>query len=214
MDLLSAIWKVKNGLQCQLSFIHVHGHQDAGQPTVLEWDATLNVEMDTQAKRKIKDTPEAVSYEIPFEGWSCYIGTRKIIKQWQLTLREHLNRNPLCQHWQCKKKFGKSASDQVDWTLVGWAMTETGWSWRKWVTRFTSGEFAHGVNMWQWKFWMSSKCPCCSQEVEDKTHIIWCPSESAKKCWTDALGELKDWLQTAQTDPQLVEVIISGLQGW
>jgi len=29
-DLLSAIQKVKNGLQCQLSFIHVCGHQDAG----------------------------------------------------------------------------------------------------------------------------------------------------------------------------------------
>jgi len=60
-------------------------------------------------QKEIKDTPEAISYEIPFEGWSCYIGTRKIIKQWQLTLREHLNGNPLCQHWQHKQKFGKSA---------------------------------------------------------------------------------------------------------
>jgi len=30
----------------------------------------------------------------------------------------------------------------------------------------------------------------------------------------DVVGNLKDWLQTARTDPQLVEVIISGLQGW
>jgi len=28
------------------------------------------------------------------------------------------------------------------------------------------------------------------------------------------LAKLKDWLQTANTDPQLVKVIIGGLQGW
>jgi len=117
-DLLSAIRKVKTGIKCHLSFKHVCGHQDVGQPMVLEQDATLIMEMDTQAKRKIEDTPEAVSYEIPFEGWLCYIGTRKIIKQCQLTLWEHINGKPICQHWQCKHKFGTSASDQVDWTSV------------------------------------------------------------------------------------------------
>jgi len=91
---------------------------------------------------------------------------------------------------------------------------EVGWSQRKWVTKFTSGEFMHRVNMQHWQFQTSSKCPCCSQELEDKIHIIRCLSELARKCWMDMLAKLKDWLQTAKTDPQLAEVIISGLQGW
>jgi len=118
MDLISAIHKVKNRLKSQLIFKHVHRHQDTGQAMALEWDATLNVEMDTWAKGKIEDTAGPALYTIPFEGWTCYIGSRKIIKQWQLTLWEHINKKQLCQHWQQKQKFGNRVSDQVDWTLV------------------------------------------------------------------------------------------------
>jgi len=147
MDLISAIRKVKEGLKCKLIFKHVRGHQDAGQATALERDATLNVEMDLRAKAKLADTARPGSPEVPFEGWMSYIGPRKIIKQWQLTLREHINGNVLCNHWQHKRRFGRGESEQVDWTSVRQAMTEVRWNRQKWVTKFTSGEFAHGVNM-------------------------------------------------------------------
>jgi len=120
--------------------------------------------MDLRAKAKLVDTAGLALHVIPFEGWMCYIGSRKIIKQWQLTLWEHINGNKLCQHWQCKQRFGRGASKQVDWTSIRQAMTEVGWSRRKWVTKFTSGEFPHGANMQRWHFRTSSKCPQCSQE--------------------------------------------------
>jgi len=158
-DLISAIRKVKEGLKCQIIFKHVRGHQDTGQATALERDANLNVEMDLRAKAKLADTARPGSPEVPFEGWTSYIGSRKIIKQWQLTLQEHINGKVLCKHWHHKRRFGTGASEQVDWTSVRRAMTEVRWSRRKWVTKFTSGEFAHGVNMQRWHFQTSSKCP-------------------------------------------------------
>ena len=85
---------------------------------VLERDATLNVEMDAWAKAKIEDTAGLATYEIPFESWMCYIRGTKIIKQWQLTLREHINGKPICNYWQWKKRFRGGAADQVDWALV------------------------------------------------------------------------------------------------
>ncbi len=139
---------------------------------------------------------------------------QKIIKQWQLTLWEHINGNALCTHWNCKQRFGRGVSEQVDWTSVSQAMMEVRWSRRKWVTKFTLGEFSHGANMQRWHFCMSSKCPQCSQEREDKKHIIRCPAKSAKKCWTEAMAKIKNWLKQEKTDPQLAEAIIDGLQGW
>jgi len=55
---------------------------------VLGWDATLNVKMDLWAKEKIEEEAELLNFQIPFEGWTCYLGKRKIIKQVQLKLRD------------------------------------------------------------------------------------------------------------------------------
>jgi len=111
-DLISAIRKVKEGFKCQLILKHMRRHQDARQAMVLERDATLNVEMDLRAKAKLVDTAGLGSLEIPFEGWTCYIGSRKIIKQWQLTLQEHKNENALCKHWQRKQRFGRGQANR------------------------------------------------------------------------------------------------------
>jgi len=171
-DLLSAIRKVRDGLKCRIVFKHVRGHQDSGLATVLERDATLNVEMDARAKEKIEDTAGPATYEIPFESWTCYIGRTKVIKQWQLTLREHINGKPICNYWQGKKWFGSGVAAQVDWASVRQATSEVGWSRRKWVMKYTTGEFAHGENMHCWHFRTVSKCPRCSQEKEGKDHIL------------------------------------------
>jgi len=98
-DILSAIINVRKRIPFKISFKHVRGHQDTGHPMVLEQDAMLNVAMDQQAKEKIEETTQALNYRIPFKGWSCYIGTKKIIKQWHLSLHEHINGGKLCKHW-------------------------------------------------------------------------------------------------------------------
>jgi len=98
---------------------------------VLERDATLNVEMDAQAKAKIEDSAGPTNYVIPFEGWMCYIGQTKIIKQWQRMLKEHINGKPLCTYWQGKKRFGSGGTSQADWASVRRAMSEVSWNKRK-----------------------------------------------------------------------------------
>jgi len=192
----------------------VLGHQNKGYPTVLSREAMLNIDMDTRAKEKLAATAGTVALGIPFEGWACYIGPTKIVKQWTLKLREHINGAKLIQHWKQKKRFGDSTAEQVDWDAIRRAMTEVTGSRRKWVTKFATGEFAHGKNMKRWGFRTISKCPRCDHELEDKLHILHCQAPSAQQRWNQTLTELEEWLRSAQTEPKIAEAIMAGLRGW
>jgi len=194
VDILSAILNVQKQIPYKVSFKHVNGHQDTGYTTALEWDATLNVAMDQQAKEKIEETTQALNYQIPFKGWSCYIGTKKIIKQWHLSLHEHINGGKLCKHWSWTGQLGEGTADLVDWESVRRAMMEVGWQRRKWVTKLATGDFAHGENMRRWRFRTVSQCPRCGQGPEDIKHVFTCPAPLARACWETAIGQLEEWL--------------------
>jgi len=163
-NILSAIVNMRKQIMCSITFQHVYGHQDTGYATVLGRDATLNVEMDLLAKAKIEEEAEPRNFWIPFEGWTCYIGNRKIIKQVQPRLHEHINGAPLGKHWTRTRWLGQGMIQQVDWESVRQAMSEVGWKRRKWVTKFVTGEFEYGENMQRWWFQMVSQCLRCSQD--------------------------------------------------
>jgi len=55
---------------------------------------------------------------VPFKDWACYIGSKKIIKQWTLMLWEHINGDKILQHWKQKKQFGDRTAKQVDWDAI------------------------------------------------------------------------------------------------
>jgi len=213
-DLITVIHNLRKQIIWKLNFQHVRGHQDQGHPMVLTREATLNVEMDKRAKAKLTESKGTLPMDIPFEGWTCYIGSKNIIKQWALKLREHINGTKLLHHWNQRKRFREGRAKQVDWDAMHKAMTEVPWRRRKWVTKFATGEFAHGENMKHWKFRTISKCPHCSNDPEDKMHILHCPAPTAQLQWQQALQELEKWLRVANTDPKIVEALLTGLQGW
>ncbi len=80
-DLITAIRNLRDKIKWTLTFQHVLGHQNKGYPTVLSSEAMLNVDMDIRAKAKLAATAGTVPLGIPFEGWACYIGPTKIVKQ-------------------------------------------------------------------------------------------------------------------------------------
>jgi len=53
-DLLRACKNILTQIQCWVKFQHIKGHQDKGQPTVLQHDAWLNIEVDLRAKASIE----------------------------------------------------------------------------------------------------------------------------------------------------------------
>jgi len=93
-------------------------------------------------------------------------------------------------------------------------MTEVAWWRRKWVTKYVTGDYAHGKNMRRWQFQTVSNCPCCNQEMEDKQHILWCMALAAQHYWNKVLQDLVGWLCSANMEPKLVEAIMAGLCSW
>jgi len=68
VDLLRACKHIIAQLPCLVKFQHIKGHQDKGQPTVLQCDAWLNIEADLWAKASIEmDQMEKETKPFSFE---------------------------------------------------------------------------------------------------------------------------------------------------
>ena len=85
---------------------------------------------------------------------------------------------------------------------------------QRWASKQMSGHFAHRKNMVRWNLQSINQCPRCNQPKEDKSNIIQCQHEAATAKWNGALKNLKEWMQAEQSDPQLIELLITELQAW
>jgi len=67
--------------------------------------------------------------------------------------------------------------------------------------------------MVRWQQQISDQCPQCRQPREDKPHIIQCHQEMVMEKW-NVLKQFKEWMQTEQSDPHLIELLIAELHVW
>jgi hypothetical protein len=51
-------------------------------------------------------------------------------------------------------------------------------------------------------------CPRCG-DPEDSNHVWICKHEGAQKLWTDALEDLRQWMESVNTDPDLLACVLS-----
>jgi len=80
-DLIGAIWNFQKELWISLKFEHVKGHQDKDQPMAHTWLASMNIEMDEEAKLAIQTGYQGpIQYRLLGEGWCCYINKERIMK--------------------------------------------------------------------------------------------------------------------------------------
>ena len=59
----------------------------------------------------------------------------------------------------------------------------------------------------------SNKCPCCTIHVETAEHIMVCPEVGRVETFMQSSQALEQWMEDADTDPDLVECIIDYVQG-
>jgi len=68
--------------------------------------------------------------------------------------------------------------------------------------------------MARWNFRLSTHCPRCDKEVEDKAHITQCPNAEATSTWQQSLKQLEKWFQESNMAHELSEAILWGLHQW
>jgi len=81
--------------------------------------------------------------------------------------------------------------NKIDWISIGRAMMELPINCRCWVSKYISGHLAMGKNMQRWQFRSSAQCPRCSEQQEDKYHIMACPAPMARERWEKSLKALE-----------------------
>jgi len=213
-DLILAIRHLQEVLPLLFSFIHVKGHQDSGQITVLSCEAWMNIKMDEQAKLKVNvNGPKLQVGGIPYEGWVCAIEGKRIVKHLTENLRKYLNGGPILNHWATKQRFRNGTKD-IDWEMTSKAMQALPPAKQRWVSKLATKFLPYGTNMKRWRLRTQSKCPRCECADEDKAHILRCQAPTAAGKWKKAIEELDIWLQATRTHPQLRQDLISGLQKW
>ncbi len=213
-DLLAATRHMMSTCGYNIDLQFVRGHQDHG-PTVLARDAWLNVEADLLAKQMvISKHIGPLVYSLPGYPWSCYIGKRRVVKQFSKTLRTFINGKGTQQYWEQRRHYTQAQIQEVDWNSLGRAMQSAPLQQRRWASKQMSGHFAHGKNMVRWKKRTSDTCPRCGSSPEDKDHITRCTQEEAATIWLNAITALTQWMKDEQSDPTLIKAITEGLAEW
>jgi hypothetical protein len=72
-----------------------------------------------------------------------------------------------------------------------------------------------GVGKWmkQWKKWEDENCPRCGQ-AEAALHVFTCQGENSQLIWDNSLQLLREWMESVQTDPDIIDTLIDHLCSW
>jgi len=105
-NLLAAIQNIRARLPLTTKLYHVKEHQDTRLMMVLIWDAWMNIEMDANSKDKaIKYKVQKGCTGIQGELWGCSIHGRKLIKNIDKQLREHMHNKEIMEYWKKKQRI-------------------------------------------------------------------------------------------------------------
>jgi len=189
-DMLNAVKTKVQQIGIQIHWNHIKGHQDGKLTTALPQDAWLNVKANLLAKAKVDPAYcRPAKYQLPGEGWICYIGSQHIVKQLSATLCAHVNEQPAKKYWKTKFWLSDSLWQSIHWRGLGQAYTKSSMTTQRWVVKHTLGFFAHGKNilvclmvpmMWNWggrqgPYYAMPKCggsPNLEPKLKDITTVV------------------------------------------
>ena len=185
-DLISAIHFHRQKSRISWRYVHIRGHQDTHQRIdQLPWVAQLNVEMDTNAKNRIKDTLRHPHQSpIPGEAWSLWIDDTKITGNMTNILYDHVHRQDVTDYWEAKPDIHTPFSAAADWEAVGLAMRASPLACRTFIVKHTAGMCGVGKFMKRWGEREFDTCPRCDIP-EDACHVWKCHGNDADNVWAN-----------------------------
>ncbi len=114
-NIIGAICNLQQIIPISFKFEHIKGHQDGRVVTTLPRIAWMNIKMDLRAKQAIQTEFQGPrTYQIPGEGWICYIKQYRVIKNLQNKLWHHINSIAIQEHWEQKGRFSRGHTHVVD----------------------------------------------------------------------------------------------------
>jgi hypothetical protein len=215
-DLLQEIRHLRTTSPLRWTHRHIDAHQDDHQKweQLTIWEQ-LNVQTDSVAKATWN---EYHSIQEPFYidstcQWSLWQGKRRISSLDEKLLYDLIHGPQLERYWIKKARFTAHTIKSINWEASGKALKSLDLYQRLWVSKWVSNKLPIGSQRLRIFPDEPEGCPRCG-EAEDRSHILRCPHHGAQSKWHMAISKLDDWMQSADTLPDLRSAIIQRMRQW
>ena len=95
----------------------------------------------------------------------------------------------------------------IHWKCLGKALRQEPLGQRRWYCKHISGQLGVGRQLQHRQWQQHDNCPCCDASDEDTTHVLMCPSLSARNQWNKSILKLDQWMYEQKTDCYLCMAI-------
>ena len=152
-------------------------------------------------------------YYIPIheEGWQIWSGTDKISHASKEILYGLIQDPITTAYWVRHDRITAEAVVFVDWSSNGRAFKAMKLGKRCRVSKHACHNCGVGTTLVKWKLQDDDACPRCGQS-ETTEHVIRCPRAEVQ--WDKELDTLEEKLTDLDTDPEILDCIISSLKAW
>ena len=197
---------------------HVFAHQDdLNRPlTMLE---QLNCRMDILAKDIAKNEISCPSLGLVTKT-SAGIGSitcdgNLITSRVQQSTYAHILHSNLVSWYSKKYNIDpRLMTDEVHWKSFKLARKENRSGTNIFISKWFSENTATGNVMVMRKQRINASCPRCTYPDEDTTHVLLCQGEGICELRKATLLELRVWMKSVHTQPDIEHFVIHGLTSW
>jgi hypothetical protein len=150
----------------------------------------------------------------PLKLICMFVDGRKMTADMGAHIRYVAEQQVACSFFHRTSSMFTNAFNEVDWPHVHQTLN------KEVHGCFKSGRVSKWWILWQWirtcidntATGCSSKCPCCTIHVERAEHILLCPKEGRVEAFQLVTSALEQWLDAANTDPDLADSIVEYVQ--
>ena len=213
-DILIEIQHAKEQLP-DVTWQYVQGHQDRNKPyEELCVMAQLNVDADRKAAQFQAEHGEyRGNVPLTNRGRAHLLGTQgTITSKYAKKIRYMAAESPLRLYLLQKHEWSPAIYNSINWDAHGSALQKVNQR-RIHYTKLVHDILptTHLANRYDKG---NRTCPQCPSEIEDRDHVLRCPSASAAIWRTRFQETLLIFLQNNDTDPALLELALSMFDGW
>ena len=96
----------------------------------------------------------------------------------------------------------------MDATLTNKAHKETDGPMKRFITKFSTGQFPVGKHMERLKIWDTNLCPCCLKQIECKQHLLRCEDIEVSTKRASYQIWLQEQLKIIKTHPKSIQTLL------
>jgi len=212
-DILKTIMLNCEKLSFNVHYSHVKAHQDDSVNFAeLSRPSQLNCMMDYQAKKALWDlqpTELPRHRPLPCEAVSAFIGGNKITIDGMSELRFQVHKRLARDVYGKMGVLNGHAFDRVDWETVHQTLNEVPKLFQLWACKQVMGI----AGTMEWDKSERRLCPSCMRERDTCEHVLHCHHEGRVETLHHTLSIMEEWMQEADTDPDLQECIAEYAHG-